>query len=211
MSHYGPSPASICSDIMTALAVLKAPTGKVRTIRRLAGELHTSEKGAAELRRLLTSGTPAYLVAYLGGPFKPRGTHRRVWDHVRRFAVIAINASFQDQADRFETAADGTPGIEEMLDVATRLTMRALLSNAALRGAKPLDHKPLRHEPEGYVYSAEFECVAAMDGWDDEPATILDTLGIVHSPTNPADLWEADNVTPKSDWPPTADGGVTEL
>lgn len=221
MSHYGITPAQICDAIITELSRFKVTpggTGKVKTIKRLAGELADEDK----LNHLLTSGTPAFLVAYMGGKFAPLDTAGYNYKNERNFAVVCCAGSYESEEKRFENSLDGTPGVEQLLDWATYYVMQCLLNRAddanphrlggLVKFPRPTQHKQLLHSVGKYVYSLEFSCMVAVDFEDETPAATLQSVGIVHDPLDYDELFlEEDNETPNTDNPPAIAGGVFDL
>lgn len=207
MSHYGATPNAIVEAVLTGLSVFKlqAGSGCVRTIKRLANDKYDLEA----IDGVLTAGLPAWLVSYLGGVFEAAGCGQR---YLLRMAFGVVCAAGRHSAIGDRLAGDASdPGVEDLLDWATYYAMRAVNGVNGVQRARPLRHRWLRFEPTKYVAAFEFDATRMVDIYDDAPETILESLGIVHDPLDPEELWEADNLTPKSEMPPTTDGGVTTL
>lgn len=215
VDHFGASPGAVTAAIVTALdTALKMAdggadqggTGLVRVIKDIP-----SVSSERSIEQSLTGGTPALLVSYEGGPFVKARANKKTFDQVMGFNVICI-ASQQDSVS-LRLANDPTvkAGVLDLLDLATYYTLRALTAFSGLRGEKALAHQWVYAGPEKYVATATFEATRSFDAWEDDPSTEVESFGIVWDPTDYDDLWEADNTTPKSDWPPTSSGGVYDI
>ncbi len=217
-AHFPLTPTQGVNAIIDELALrlamrdggagVEGGAGCVRTIKRYADQNYD----LASIDNLTQSGLPAMLVACMGGPFRPFDTVSG-WnfEHALKFAIICAAGRFSSQKDRIsgdEPTID--PGAEELLDWATYFGVRALYA-ARFKKIRPISHLWLRIEPERYVAVAELEAVRLIDCYDDGPYVFLERIGLVHNPSNPERLFRADNETPNTDAPPTANGGVTGL
>lgn len=211
--HFGNTPTTIANAILTGLSVLKltASGGCCRSLARVA------DVTVDELKAGLTAGVPGILVFCPGGVYLPRGTTHGSFIERFTFSLMCCSGRSTNLVERLsdqeldpDVATD--PGVEELQAWACYFAVRAIRGVTGLRKAIPKRFSQVfRLDASRYVGTVEIECEQTVDVWDDTLATLLETLGIVHSPTDPDDLWEADNMTPKSDWPATTDGGVTDL
>ncbi len=207
--HIGASPSEIVDEILSALSVFqKAPTsGSVRTITRYPGE----DFDPSTVSHQLWKGLPALLVAYGGGTFVADSGMRK-YQQTMSFSVICMAGSMRSQGDRL---AGGTPlvapGVEDMVDWVVYYVARALNAMEGIGCVAPVAQRWILRQVGMYAMEVEMTCKRTFDIYDEDTPGILATLGIVHEPTDLGDLWEVDNVTPKSDYPPTTDGGVTDL
>lgn len=208
--HLGIQPATIASAILTALSAFKRTDegGIVNTLKLYAGNEFNPEL----VDRQMTAGAPGWLVAVLGGEFIPEGASGKRFRQTVHVHIVCAAGTYLGLTSRLQDQAETltVPGVEDLLDLATYYGTRAL-DSLAVSQPRPVRHTWLRVEPGKYLAVAELECIRRLDLWEDDPTTILESLGIVHDPLDPNDPWESDNLTPKSEWPPTVDGGVTEL
>jgi len=215
MSHHGTLPSTICDNVLAALRTALlfqdggaggGGTGTVKTIARI-------EAGAEDMvNRALTPGLPAILIYWSGASGKTDGTGGRTFSDEIQFMVFCASGFARSREERLQGESD-YPGIEELLYAARYLTLRAIASTAGVSAMRPGEVVPAQ-EIRGGMYLGSFEvtCRQRYDIWDDEElGNALETLGIVHEPTDPDDLFEGDNITPKSDMPATTAGGVTDL
>jgi hypothetical protein len=213
MSHYGVTPASVVTALVAGLSALKRiagppPSGCLRTLQRYAGDRYDLE--AIDLR--LAAGTPAMLVAYLGGPIEPGATDGRLFYHRMKFSVICAAGSYASAEERLAGGSPATdPGVEDLLDWASYYACRAAMAVSGLTRVKPTDHKWLRIAPTKFLAAAELEATRQLDLWDDDGlGEELERIGLVHSPLDPEELFEDDNLTPKQE-EPLVGGGVATL
>jgi hypothetical protein len=214
-THFGITPTTGCTAILSGLSSLlmanggagAGGSGCVRTIKRYAEKGYELEA----IDRLTTSGLPALLVACMGGPFKPFEVNNQNHEQLLKFAIVVAAGRYSSQSDRMAGAAPTVdPGAEDLLDWATYYGCRAL-HTAGFKKVRPTQHLWLRFEPEKYLAVTELEATRMLDIYSDDPATVLETLGIVHNPTSYTHLFEVDNTTPKTTAPATVRGGVTDL
>lgn len=201
--HIPVTPTAIVDAILAELAVFASA---VPTIKRLAADDQTIEA----VDRQLVGGVPAFLVACSGGPFVSEATSGQRWVQELGITILCAAGRYSSQADRL-SGTDAKPGVEDLLDWATYYGMQALKGVSRVSAPRPVRHRWVRVEVGKYLAALDLTATRRVDTWEDDPATMLDDLGIVHDPTTPSDLWEDDNETPNSDMPPTTDGGVTEL
>ncbi len=224
--HFTNPPTTGVNAILSALSALQfanggaghGGSGCVKTIKRIASD---KASDLAAIDSMTVGNLPAMLVAQPGGPFKPFDTTGRLHEQTFRFSVICCAGKYSSFLDRLTSSAPTVdPGIEDLLDWATYLGCRALAGPGDVRGAvatriykkvRPVDHRWLRWETERFVAVAELEGCRFLDYHDDDLLTVLQKIGIVHDPTDPAHLFEADNTTPKTVDPATLRGGVVTL
>lgn len=214
--HFGVTPSTAIAAILSALSVLKlhgggagvaGGSGCVKTIRRYAQDKYSVE----EIDRVIAGGLPAMLVACTGGPGDVPTADGGEQPQRLRFAVICAAGRMSSVDDRISNATPSVnPGVEDLLDLATYFGLRAI-HGAGLRCVRLLDHKWLRIEADKYIAVAELEGTRRFDLWDDEPVTTMLSLGLVHDPIDPEELFLEDNETPNTDAPPTLGGGVVTL
>ena len=216
-THFSHRPSAVVQTIMTAYSTLlkqagghrKGGTGVVSTVARVAS-LEGPDLAAALQQG---GGVPALLVFFSGGTYSVKGTGRGNYLDTLNYMILCISGKSTNVGDRLaegEVDPDEAlePGVEELQDWAFYLGLRALRT-AGLNMSTAVRHSQVfRMKPENYIGSVEFHGQREVDVYDDTLANSLLSLGIVHSPTDPDDLWEADNETPRSEWPPET-GGVT--
>lgn len=217
-THFSHRPSAVVQAMLTAFSALLKKAGGRR--KGGSGVLSTVNRTAStepeDVKSALHAGIPGLLVFYAGGVFTPRGTHRQKYLDLMNFSVLCVAGKSTTVGERLaEGESDPLlafePGVEELQDWAFYLGLRAL-RDAGLNMVTALRHSQVFSiEPHAYVGTVEFSAQREVDVWDDTLANSLVSLGIVHSPLDPDDLWEPDNQTPRSEWPPTVDGGVTTL
>ena len=211
--HFGIQPSVVTSAILSELSVLKklnggaggGGTGVLATIKRIPGATFPD----ALIDGFCQAGLPAMLVSYEGGAFSTR-SNRRDFSQTMQFRIICIAGEMTSVSKRLDDDISVNPGIEELLDLATYYGMHAI-DDLDARSATPVGHQWVSVAPGRYIASVDFTVIRKFDTWGDAPANTFEKLGIVHEPLDPDDLWEIDNTTPKSYYPRTTDGGVSEM
>jgi hypothetical protein len=224
MSHYGTTPATVAASILTGLAVLKmhnggygvpGGSGCVRTVARIESE------DPEDIERGLTDGLPGVLVVFQQGTFEESDTGKQVFDELLQFRILVAVGATRDAVERMtggevNHAVAKFPGIEDMQDWAIYFGCRAA-RQTGIRMVKPvrrLQNKTIGLPKGTYVCmgAVDIQMQRQIDIYDDATGHTLLKLGIVHSPSDYAHLFNVDNVTPKSSFPPPGvDGGVNTL
>jgi hypothetical protein len=218
--HFGTTPTTLVNAMLTAYQALLisnggkkaggAGTGCVASVNRIYDE--TAEGITAGC----APGVPAILVFLKGGVYESSDTTMQRFEDLLTFRVICVSGalgSLADRLDKGERDSDEAfvPGVEELQDWGVYLGARAL-NAAGAKQVKLVNHsQAFRLTPERFAGAVTITAKRYLNIYDDALATTFERLGIVHDPTDPADLWEVDNITPKSDWPTTTDGGVATL
>jgi hypothetical protein len=217
-THFSHRPSDVVQALITGFSVLVKQAGGHRKggTGVLASLAQVASTEPEDLKAALHRGIPGLLVFYSGGVYTNRGTHRQKYHDTMNFSILCCAGKSTTVGERLaEGEADPdeafTPGVEELQDWAFYLGLRALRGQG-LNMVTALRHSQVfRIESHAYVGTVDFSAQREVDVWDDTLANSLTSLGIVHSPLDPDDLWEPDNQTPRSEWPPTTDGGVTTL
>lgn len=219
-SHFYVTPSTIGNAILTQFTTIKrsGSSGFLATVGRV------SSQDAESIKMALAPGVPALLLFYGGGVFDHGGAGKQRWQNELHFSVLCVSSrSVGDNVLERMTSGDvdtdnvdptdntTMPGVEELQDWAVWLGVRGMRNAAALQPRPGKNSQVFRISPGVFIGSVDLYCRRLIDVYDDALATSLEKLGIVHSPEDPDDLWEVDNVTPKSEWPPTTDGGVVTL
>jgi len=214
IDHFGTQPSTVTNAILSGLSVLQkvnggaghGGTGVVATIQRIAGDGYRDD----DLDQYLQRGLPAILVSYEGGDFK-RHANNQTLQQVMRFAIICIAGEMTSVRKRLDDNYLVNPGVEELLDMASYYGYRAIDAISGIRSATIDKHQWLSIIPGRYAASVSMSAVRDFDVWGDDPSVTLSKLGIVHNPIDYNDLWESDNITPKSTLPSDVSGGVFAL
>ena len=207
--HFGQTPTTVCNAVISALSIFKMANGvgPVKTIKRLV----TADDEAMD--RQLALGLPAFLVVHLAGEFKKGRASGQAWDQECVVSIFCCAGSFESQSDRLEggVSALTDPGVENLVDWATYYGVQGIAALEKIRSVRPLNQRWHKFEPGKYIMTVDIAYTRTLDAWMDDPTTLFESLGIIHDPIDPDDLWEVDNETPKSEWPPTVDGGVVDV
>jgi hypothetical protein len=219
-NHFGVTPTQICTAILNALGTLlidgQQGTGCVRTVRRLRDDTKEALKAA------MTAGAPAILLFYEGGVSDQVDTTGLREEDLLTFKILCVSGALTNIADRQDKGQRDPdlavrPGVEELQDWSRYLALRAMSSLNVTRPRTTRFTQAFQITPEHFVAAVLLTCSRWVDIYDDATANSLQSLGIVHDPTNgydpETDEWfESDNETPISDWPPPGvDGGVADL
>lgn len=206
---YGFSPSHVCDRIIVSLSrflVQPDGTGCVRTIKRLAGSLSNRQ----DVDRLLAGASPAFLVLYQGGAFKPAATTENLHNQTVQFTVIAIANNYRDQRTRLSGTNVYDPGVDNLARWATFYVGRELVATKSLNRVRPTELRYLDYLPGKYSAVVSFEAQVQLDLYDsDGDLSTLERLGIVHNPLSLDELFEGDNTTPNNDDHPFGYGEVT--
>jgi len=206
--HFGVTPGTITDAIVSALETLTP----VKTVKRI------QDDDEATLKRAIATGAggPMLLVFYGGGVYALDSAGEQSYDDTLAYTVFAVAGRSSAPADRWtggehdsDLATD--PGVEELQDWALYLSIRAAEVTGATQVIALRHTQAVQMEPGRWIGQVEFTARRGVDLYDDAVTTTLVTLGLVKNPSDPPDLFEGDNVTPKSDEPPDTAGGVFEL
>jgi len=205
---YGLGPGYVVDRIVSTLNRFKrsGSTGHVETIARLTGALDDPETWD----RISQAGVPAMLVAYTGGPFKPKSADGLVHTQTARFSIVCTASDFRSRARRLEGRNVYFPGLDALTRWALFHGGRELQSHGKLRNARPVLERVMSYAPGRFASIVSFEAETDIDFHDDIQMTgRLESLGIVHSPNDLNKLFDDDNTTPNTDDPTGA--GVAGL
>ena len=195
---FGHNPGLMCARIVEALQTFQT-RGLVRTVKRLAGELNDQ----VAWNRMIAAGLPAFLVVYEGGKFaqQPTTVDGMQFELQIVYSVICLAGSYEDRIVRLENTDAYQPGLDNLMRWATYHAGRVLIEEKSLSNARPVEYKYLDYSPERYAGVVVFNAAAAVDIYDHEDGIELESLGIVHTPKNVSQLFNADNTTPNTDDP----------
>jgi len=205
---YALEPGYVVDRIIASLERFKrsGSTGHVETLDRLTGPLEE----AATWDRISQAGTPAMLVAYLGGPFAPKGANGLVFTQTVTFAIVCTASDFRGRTDRLEGRNIYYPGLDALTRWALFYTGRELQTHGKLRNPRPVRERILTFSASHFASVVEFQAETDIDFHDDAITDgKLEALGIVHNPSDLHKLFDDDNTTPNTDDPTGA--GVAEL
>jgi len=207
----------LAAAVLDALGELqKSPAGGcIRTIGRLA------DTKPASFQAALKGGAPAILIYYGGWVTTGQDATGQLETDKLTFQLFCVapqptTVALRQAGDDPDSETATMPGVEDMQDWARWLTIRALRTAGARQIRTRKGSQAFRVTPEAFVGTVTITCEREVDSYDDDSATLLLQIGIVHDPTNgygAAAAWfEGDNTTPISDWPPPGtDGGVATL
>lgn len=212
-SHDAITPTTVVNAIISALSSLLflnggaggGGTGCVKTIKRYVGDQFDLEV----IDKMITAGLPAILVSDLSGSGSVTGTHQQLFEEELKIGILCCAGKYDSQLARM-TGGSVTPGVEDLVDWAKYYGLRAM-NTAGLKKIKYLGWKWLRIEPEKYMKVVELSGSSHCNIYDDAATTVLETLGIVHNPSDYDHLFLGDNVTPKTNEPATMKTGVVDL
>lgn len=180
----------------------KGPSsGSLRTLRRAAGRPSIN---AVELA-LTGGGAPAVILFCELGPYEPRLIDGQSWWQNVRLTFCCCCSSYQSVPVRGEDA-------ETLIDEVLYRAVRAVAALDGITRVRPQMAQWMDSSAEHDVLSLSIDATRSVDVYDDTTTlpTITD-VGIVQNPTDPTDLFEADNTTPKCDEPGTGGSGVVTL
>jgi hypothetical protein len=209
MSRYGITASTIADAILSAWGTLQAVggglvsggTGCIQTIARIPDDSHASIERGCE------GGLPALLLCYMGGKYDDRETSNARFVNSMRFRLIGCTGDGRDLKERFTGGEiDPTkaliPGVEDICDWALYFAARAART-AGGRLVHP-DSSSQTKEIKAGLFAAYVDLVASreVDVYSDAVAATFARLGICKNTTGGAhDLFQIDNVTPKSNDP----------
>ncbi|MCA9667375.1 MAG: hypothetical protein KC503_17365 [Myxococcales bacterium] len=186
-------------------------TGSLRTLERLTGSIR--DKATWDI--IASRGFPAVLVAYAGGPFvKPKTMDGAQVTQAKRIHVVCIADSLQGKRiDRLEGKRRNLyePGLDNITSWVVRYMGRELL-NLNLAGFQPVDEDVFAFDTNAFASIIEWRVEATIDLYDDpESDNEFTRLGITHTPKDFNNLFESDNITPKTDSPTSPATGYADL
>ena len=213
MSHDAITPTVVVNAIIGGLSSLLfqnggaggGGTGCVKTIKRYVGDGFDLEV----IDRMITAGLPAILVADISGTGSITGTHQQYFEEELRISMLCCAGKYDSQLARM-TGGSINPGVEDLVNWSKYYGLRAM-NTAGLKKLRYLGWRWLRIEPEKYIKVVELAGSSHCDIYDDTVSAVLETLGIVHNPSDYDQLFLGDNMTPKTNEPATMKTGVVDL
>jgi hypothetical protein len=180
---------------------------------RTVGVLTSNATDIEALSHQLQDGLPAVLVGYTGGPYTGGMTSGMVLQHDAGFVAVCIADSLRSRVERLGGRSIYHPGLWHLMRWVAFKCGRALNRVQKTRNGRPVDESVIAYEPTMFVGVVGFTAQLTLDLYDDMGAlTKLERLGIVHTPSDLAQLFEVDNLTPNTDDPTSLPGpGVAEL
>ena len=206
----GVTPGFYVQRMINAMTRFKrsGTTGSLETIDRLCGDLRDQETWDQALQ----AGIPAVLIAYEGGPIRSEGMDGRQMVQRQRYSVVCLAGDHRTRRRRLEGRNIWAPGLDNIARWVMHYCGRELMDSDLERVAC-VEERPLTFGPGRFACVVSFEGDARLDLYDSIGSITaqLDTLGITHTPTDVNNLFNADNITPKTDSPTSPATGYAEL
>jgi len=207
---FGITTGYIIGRILTQLNRFKrvGTAGSVQTVARLTAPL-----GDTVARDLISkAGTPAMLVAANGSVFTSGAANAsRLTERVSTL-VICVASSYRSRKHRLEGRNVYDIGLDNMTKWALVYAGRALVEINGLSDPRAESTRLGGFSADKFISITEWTYDLTIDLYDDvDTSTKLEKLGVVHDPTTYAQLFEVDNLTPKTDSPTSPAVGVADL
>jgi hypothetical protein len=207
-------PGHICNRMIAALSrfKLQGGTGFLKTLARLSGPLDDPTTWG----QILQFGTPAMLVHYGGSTFpKVFGTlSGNVYEGESTFSVVCVANDYRSRLHRLEGRRRSRyePGLDHMTRWALYYVGNELVRNGSrLQRARPISINYVAYQTLHFISIVSFAGADNVDLHDNIGSDRFERLGIVHTPLNNLDLFEDDNVTPRTNDPTSVAVGYAEL